>query len=376
MPPEATALLPKPPSEAYSAQKPTAHWRQGKKNVYLHIFINQPNESVNMPPKVSVILPNYNYARYLKARIDSILNQTFQDFELILLDDCSTDNSAQVLEGYRKHPLVAHLVVNTQNTGSPFAQWFRGIGLAQGEYIWIAESDDLAEPTFLETTAALLDRYPQAAVCYTGSTQIDENGTPLPYDMDKWKPWQRGRHAAFGGRDYIEHNFYWRNYIGNASAALFRKSCFERAGVEQCLAMRYSGDWLFWFRMALTGDVVEVYRKLNYFRQHTQKVTVKAENNGGGKLEDIEIVCQMEQALPRLGRYKRTVRHGLLYNRIGKLPATADVRRALHRTLKERLKAGKADGLVQKANHLLRLVCPWAVTMKRDRLVPRPQDCR
>ena len=79
MPPEATALLPKPPSEAYSAQKPTAHWRQGKKNVYLHIFINQPNESVNMPPKVSVILPNYNHARYLKARIDSILNQTFQD---------------------------------------------------------------------------------------------------------------------------------------------------------------------------------------------------------------------------------------------------------------------------------------------------------
>ena len=115
-------------------------------------FTKQPNNSEDMPPKVSVIVPNYNYARYLKARIDSILNQTFQDFELILLDDCSTDNSAEVLEGYRTHPLVAHLVVNTQNTGSPFAQWFRGIGLAQGEYIWIAESDDLAEPTFLETT--------------------------------------------------------------------------------------------------------------------------------------------------------------------------------------------------------------------------------
>mgnify|MGYP004715426211 CR=1 FL=1 len=60
--------------------------------------------------------------------------------------------------------------------------------------------------------------------------------------------------------------------------------------MEQCLQMRYSGDWLFWFYMAMQGDIIERYEVLNYFRQHTQKVTVKAENNGGGKSEDIEIV--------------------------------------------------------------------------------------
>ena len=96
-------------------------------------------------PKLSVIVPNYNYARFLNARIGSILNQSFQDFELILLDDCSTDNSREVLECYRNNPHVSHIVFNEQNSGSPFIQWMKGIELARGEYIWIAEADDLAD---------------------------------------------------------------------------------------------------------------------------------------------------------------------------------------------------------------------------------------
>ena len=80
--------------------------------------------------------------------------------------------------------------------------------------------------------------------------------------------------------------------------------------MEQCLQMRYSGDWLFWFYMAMQGDIIERYEVLNYFRQHTQKVTVKAENNGGGKSEDIEIVRIMEQHLTHLSRYKRCIRRG------------------------------------------------------------------
>ncbi len=92
--------------------------------------------------RVSVILPNYNHSKYLKQRIDSILNQTFQDFELILLDDNSPDDSVDIIESYRDHKRVSHIHLNKENSGSTFKQWERGFSLAKGEYIWIAESDD------------------------------------------------------------------------------------------------------------------------------------------------------------------------------------------------------------------------------------------
>lgn len=101
-------------------------------------------------PKVSVILPNYNHEKYLKQRLDSIFQQTFTDFEVIILDDCSTDNSRSVIDIYRSHPTVTHIEFNNQNSGSAFKQWKRGIDLAKGEWIWIAESDDYADPAFLE----------------------------------------------------------------------------------------------------------------------------------------------------------------------------------------------------------------------------------
>lgn len=74
-------------------------------------------------PTVSVIVPNYCHAPYLEQRIESILQQTFQDFELILLDDCSTDGSREILERYRNHPKVSGIFYNERNSGSPFKQW-------------------------------------------------------------------------------------------------------------------------------------------------------------------------------------------------------------------------------------------------------------
>ena len=99
---------------------------------------------------VSVIVPSYNHAQYLEARIESILNQEFEDFEVILLDDLSPDHSAEILERYRNHPKVSHCIINEKNSGSTFFQWNKGIQLAKGELIWIAESDDIAAPKFLE----------------------------------------------------------------------------------------------------------------------------------------------------------------------------------------------------------------------------------
>jgi len=324
---------------------------------------------MNALPLVSVVVPNYNYKRYLNLRIQSILQQTYQNIELILLDDASTDGSEEVLSDYQDHAKVSHILLNEHNTGNPFKQWFKGMQLAKGKYIWIAEADDLCELTFLEKVVPLMEKYQQAAVCFAGSKYIDKDGNVLSYDMNKWKS-AIPPYAVFNGKTYAEHNLYWRSYIANASSAIFRKSMVNAQNMEQCLQMRYSGDWLVWFYMAMQGDIIERYEVLNYFRQHNQKVTVKAENNGGGKSEDIEIVRIMEQHLTHLSRYKRCIRRGMLYNRIAKLSTTDRVKLQLWELLRQKLNGTRKDGRLERLNRIARLFCPFVLTMKRDRLTP------
>src|SRR5678815_1505944 len=127
-------------------------------------------------PEISVIIPNYNHGRYLKRRIESILQQTFTDFEIIIMDDGSTDNSRDVIEQYRSDPKFSHIIFNEINSGSPFKLWEKGIELGKGEWIWIAESDDIAEPTFLEEAVKAIKQAPSFDIFYSDSFIIDENG--------------------------------------------------------------------------------------------------------------------------------------------------------------------------------------------------------
>src|SRR5690348_12935994 len=120
---------------------------------------------------VSVVIPNYNHAPFLRQRIESVLRQTYQDFELILLDDCSMDGSQAILMEYASDPRV-RIEFNQKNSGSTFKQWNKGVRLARGEYVWIAESDDYADDRLLEKLAARLDAEPRAAFAYCRSWRV------------------------------------------------------------------------------------------------------------------------------------------------------------------------------------------------------------
>ena len=128
---------------------------------------------------VSVIIPNYNHAPFLKERIDSVLNQTYDNFEVIILDDKSTDNSKEVIANYRGHPKISHIVYNEENSGSTFKQWQKGFSLAKGDYIWIAESDDVAHPDFLKRLMSGIESNPNVVLAFSNLKMIDRNGTPL-----------------------------------------------------------------------------------------------------------------------------------------------------------------------------------------------------
>lgn len=106
-------------------------------------------------PQVTVIIPNYNHGSYLRERIESVINQTFRDIELILIDDCSTDNSREIIREYERHPLVRFVFYTDYNTGSPYSQWPVALKVANADWIWVAESDDLADPRFLEKMVPL-----------------------------------------------------------------------------------------------------------------------------------------------------------------------------------------------------------------------------
>jgi glycosyltransferase involved in cell wall biosynthesis len=220
---------------------------------------------------VSVIIPNYNHAKYLEQRIESILNQTFKDFELIILDDCSTDNSREIIEDYsNRFPFISSYF-NTSNSGSPFLQWDSGVNKSKGDFIWIAESDDFAEPGFLEKTISTMLNHPDAGLVYTDSNVVDEQtGTGYFISGKKASIFKSSKwlNDYFNdGKEEISDHLFLENSIYNVSSVLFRKSKYSEAGGAGN-SMKFCGDWLLYIRILLISDIAYIAQPLNTFRIH------------------------------------------------------------------------------------------------------------
>lgn len=184
-------------------------------------------------PLVSVIIPNYNHASYLKQRIESVLHQTFQDFELIILDDCSTDQSKTIIESYRNHHKVSHVLYNQQNSGSVFKQWIKGIELCQGDYVWIAESDDYASEFFLQETLSALQNDASLGMVFTKSQAVNEKGETINNTWDA-KENSIKKLASFGNvinKENAPLFLVSHMIVENASSVLFRKSQLMAVGI-------------------------------------------------------------------------------------------------------------------------------------------------
>ena len=235
-------------------------------------------------PKVSVILPNYNHAKYLPQRIESIFNQSFTDFELIVLDDNSSDNSIEVIESYLSDKRFTHFVKNQMNSGSTFIQWEKGIQLAQGEYIWIAESDDVAAPSFLSDCLEKISSTPGVEIVYVPSVWIDENGKEIH------SPEHESVEKVWNGNNLITSEFLTGNLIYNASSAVFRKDLLKNVDFGAVRTFRYTGDWLFWVQLISNSKVARLGKRLNYFRRHTGNVSFRSDSEGLLFTEGIRIV--------------------------------------------------------------------------------------
>ena len=223
-------------------------------------------------PEVSVIVPNYNHAPFLNERIESILRQSYSDYEVILLDDASSDKSKEILEGYRDHEKVSRVLINGTNSGSPFKQWKKGIEHALGTYIWIAESDDFCSPEFLQSCLNTLTSDPEIGIVYSQSVDVDPDGREISGRLsftEEFNPniWEDD--FRMNGMDFIHRYLSHKNVLPNASAVVFKKSLIHSEEIfEEIQDMRMCGDWYFWLGLAGNTRVAFISSPLNKFRQH------------------------------------------------------------------------------------------------------------
>jgi GT2 family glycosyltransferase len=247
-------------------------------------------------PRVSVVVPNYNYAHLLSARLASIADQSHPFFELIVLDDCSSDNSLDVIPEFANgHSVHVRCIACERNSGSVFRQWHKGVALARGEYVWIAEADDLVEPDFLEQVLRAM-RDPRIVLAYTQSKQMDQDGRLIAGDYrdytrdvseDRWA------HAySRSGREEITQCLAIKNTIPNVSAALFRRDVLLLAleeHLEEVCSFRIAGDWVTYLAVLEKGDIAFIPEALNLHRRHGSSVTL-----GGDHLSHLREVLRVQ----------------------------------------------------------------------------------
>lgn len=230
-------------------------------------------QDVGYTPLVSVIVPNFNHVRYLRERLESIYQQDYSHFEVILLDDASSDDSVGVLREFAdRYASKTSLHVNQVNSGGVFHQWKKGLSLARGELIWIAESDDYCDATHLsELVRFFRNDAVSMAFCRSEFVRGDELKTEWSTDEALadclgtlvQQPFIQSAHRL------VNHGWAKKNLVVNASSALFRHpGALPLLVDENWTSLRLCGDWIFYLHLIRGGLVGYTPATTNYYRQH------------------------------------------------------------------------------------------------------------
>ena len=209
-----------------------------------------------MPPRVSVLIPAYNALRFLPQTVASALAQTWDDFELLIVDDGSTDGTGAWVA---QHPDARVRLLEQPNQGAATAR-NTGIAAARGEYIAFLDADDLWEPSKLERQVACLDARPEVGLVHTAIRYIDEDSHEINQvlgtygDGDVW-------------REVVVHN-----PVRCGSTPLVRRECFRQLGVFDT-ELSFAEDWDMWIRIASSYHFATLNEPLTLYRQHSANMT-------------------------------------------------------------------------------------------------------
>ncbi len=251
--------------------------------------------------KVTVIVPNYRHARYLEERLRSIFEQTRPPHEIVFLDDASPDGSLEVAHRLAHlSPVPIRIVANEKNSGSTFRQWMKGLELATGDLIWIAESDDCCHPRLLER---LMPEFydPEVVFAYCQSALIGPEGERLAEDFlghtddisnSRWRSSYR-----VTGTEEVELALSQKNTIPNASAAVFRRPK-QLDFADELATLRFAGDWFFYAMLLRSGKISYLPDILNFYRRHDQTVSHNSIRGDTHAQESLYVKARVFETFP------------------------------------------------------------------------------
>lgn len=209
--------------------------------------------------KISVVMPVYNGANYIREAVESILNQTFTDFEFIVIDDCSTDRSWEILTKYANQDQRVKLFKNEENLGVT-KSLNKGLKLAQGDYIARQDADDVSLPERFEKQVALLELDSEVVLASCNIEFVDAEGHSL---------------ATFRrecDRELIAWYLIFYNYLWGHSQVMFRrKSAMDLGGY--CESHHYNEDYELWCRLIKVGSMVILPEVLLQRRKHSRSIS-------------------------------------------------------------------------------------------------------
>lgn len=237
-------------------------------------------------PKVSIIIPSYNHSQFLIDRLETISNQTFTNWEAIIIDDKSSDDSVAIITKFLKdNPSfnLKHFISNENNSGSGYNSWKKGIELAETEYIWIAETDDYSDLNFLEEQIKVLESNKEAVLSFCSSIYVNENKEQLYSSSKRTKNLKvlEGKHGVFD-QSILVDKMPFNTYITNGSSVVFRKPKLPIP--EAIFNNRLCSDIFLWSFLVQNNSFVFLNMNLNFFRRHEGSISTHLQKN---KLESV-----------------------------------------------------------------------------------------
>jgi glycosyltransferase involved in cell wall biosynthesis len=230
-------------------------------------------------PKISVCMPTYNQGRYLRYALESVLSQKLQDFEIVVYDDASTDETPAIVAGFNDERI--RYFRQDRNVGIA-ANRNSCLARARGRYVAWLDSDDVYLPDMLAVQSAILETHPNVGLVHGAFEVIDHDGRrlpdwPVPFKCDVIEP---GTRAV---RELVLHNYI------TAPTVMVRRDCYDRVGRYATELSNSGEDWEMWLRIALHADIAYTATALAQYRQHKNSSSSSSVRNGNRLRNDFKV---------------------------------------------------------------------------------------